>query len=193
METEKKFAMKVIAKTADGKPRDINKIENEVAIIAEMDHPWVVRMNRFFEDDENVYIIMELCENKSMIELLKTRTRLTEDETKSYISQLIEGVSYLHKNQIIHRDLKLGNLFLTDKMELKIGDFGLSERIMYEGELKKAMSGTPNYIAPEILLNKEGHSFEVDIWAIGIITYTLIVGKPPFQSKNSKETWSKIK
>jgi polo-like kinase 1 len=148
----KQYAMKVIAKVANGKPRDINKIENEVAILAEMDHPSVARMNRFFEDEENVYIVMELCENKSMIELLKVRQRLTEDEVKSYISQLIEGLKYLHQNQIIHRDLKLGNLFVTDKMELKIGDFGLSERILYEGELKKSMSGTPNYIAPEILL-----------------------------------------
>lgn len=101
---------------------------------------------------------------------------------------MVSGLKYIHSLKIVHRDLKLGNLFLSDKMELKIGDFGLSERVKYEGELKTSMSGTPNYIAPEILLNKEGHSYEVDIWAIGVIAYTLLIGRPPFQSKNSRET-----
>ena len=105
----------------------------------------------------------------------------------------MQGLRYIHSQNVVHRDLKLGNLFLTDKMELKIGDFGLSERIKFDGHHLKSMSGTPNYIAPEILLNKNGHSFEVDIWAIGVITYTLLVGKPPFQSKNSKATCSRIK
>lgn len=185
--------MKVIPKIVNDKPRPMDKIENEIKILMEMDHSKVAKLIRFFEDDENVYIILELCENKSLIELLKVRTRLTENEVKSYISQLVEGISYIHSLNIIHRDLKLGNLFLSENMELKIGDFGLSEKVMYEGEKKKSMSGTPNYIAPEILLSKEGHSYEVDIWAIGVITYTLLVGRPPFQSKNSKQTCSKIK
>lgn len=183
MDDNKKYAMKVIAKVVNGKPRCMEKIESEISILMDMDHPSVARMHRFFEDDENVYIVLELCDNKSMIELLKVRQRLTEDEVKSYVAQLIQGVKYIHSQKIIHRDLKLGNLFLSDKMELKIGDFGLSERVFYEGELKKSMSGTPNYIAPEILLNKDGHSFEVDLWAIGVITYTLLIGRPPFQSK----------
>ena len=67
--------------------------------------------------------------------------------------------------------LKLGNLFLTDKMELKIGDFGLATRIEFDGERKRTVCGTPNYIAPEILEGKQGHSYEVDIWSIGVILY----------------------
>jgi serine/threonine protein kinase len=78
-------------------------------------------------------------------------------------------------------------------MQLKIGDFGLSERIQYEGEKLSSVSGTPNYIAPEILIKKDGHSYEVDIWAMGVIAYTLLVGIPPFQSKTSKATCSRIK
>ena len=96
-------------------------------------------------------------------------------------------------NNVIHRDLKLGNLFLSKDLELKVGDFGLSERVLAEGKKVKAMSGTPNYIAPEILLSKDGHSYEVDVWAIGVITYTMLIGRPPFQSKTSKQTCSKIK
>ena len=185
--------MKIIQKVVNGKARAMDKIENEIAIHADMDHPSIVKMYRYFEDEENVYMILELWDNRSIIELLKVRQRLTEDEVKAYILQLVDGIKHIHSMKVIHRDLKLGNLFLTHKMELKIGDFGLSERILYEGELKKSMSGTPNYIAPEILVSKEGHSYEVDIWAIGVITYTMLVGRPPFQSKNSKATCNKIK
>lgn len=120
--------------------------------------------------------------------MLKTRVRITEQEAKSYIAQLVEGLKYIHSRKVIHRDLKLGNLFLTKNMELKIGDFGLSERVLVDGQKVKSMSGTPNYIAPEILMTKDGHSYEVDVWAIGVITYTLLIGRPPFQSKTSKIT-----
>ena len=183
MNNDNKYAMKIIPKIVNGKERAMDKIYNEISIHSKMDNLYVAKLERYFEDTDNVYIVLELCKNKSMIELLKTRKRLTEDETKSYIAQLVKGLQYLHSQNVVHRDLKLGNLFLSDKMEMKIGDFGLSEQIQYPGHLIKSMSGTPNYIAPEILLNKDGHSFGVDIWAIGVITYTLLVGRPPFQSK----------
>jgi len=106
--------------------------------------------------------------------------------------QLLNGVLYLHNQQIIHRDLKLGNLFLNDDMQVKIGDFGLATKLDYAGERKKTLCGTPNYIAPEVL-NKKGHSFEVDIWSIGCILYTLLVGKPPFETQTLKDTYTRIR
>lgn len=93
--------------------------------------------------------------------------------------QVLEGLEYLHAQKIIHRDLKLGNLFLNEHMNIKIGDFGLATRIDFYGEKKKTICGTPNYIAPEILESK-GHSYEVDVWSVGVIIYTLIYGRPPF-------------
>lgn len=124
---------------------------------------------------------------------MKNRKRITESETRCYISQLIDGVKYIHSRNIVHRDLKLGNLFLDERMQLKIGDFGLSEKIHHEGQKLNSLSGTPNYIAPEILLKESGHSYEVDVWAIGVIAFTLIVGAPPFQAKTSKATCNRIK
>jgi len=98
----------------------------------------------------------------------------------------------LHDKKIIHRDLKLGNVFLNDNMEVKIGDFGLATSVEYDGERKKTLCGTPNYIAPEVL-GKKGHSFEVDVWSLGCILYTLLVGKPPFETQTLKDTYSRIK
>ncbi len=78
-------------------------------------------------------------------------------------------------------------------MELKIGDFGLATKLEFEGELRKTVCGTPNYIAPEILDGKKGHSYEVDIWSLGVIIYTLLIGKPPFETADVKTTYKRIK
>ena len=107
--------------------------------------------------------------------------------------QMLSAMKYMHKNKIIHRDLKLGNLFLSEKMEIKIGDFGLATKMDFEGERKKTVCGTPNYIAPEILESKNGHSYEVDIWSLGVILYTLLIGKPPFETNDVKSTYRRIR
>lgn len=106
---------------------------------------------------------------------------------------MLSAIIYLHKNRIIHRDLKLGNLFLSDRMEIKLGDFGLATKVDFEGERKKTICGTPNYIAPEILEGKLGHSYEVDVWSLGVIAYTLLVGKPPFETNDVKTTYRRIR
>ncbi|XP_068228499.1 serine/threonine-protein kinase PLK2-like [Palaemon carinicauda] len=103
--------------------------------------------------------------------------------------QLAEGVAYVHQQQVIHRDLKLGNMFLTEDMVMKIGDFGLATRL--DDNRNVTICGTPNYIAPEVL-NKLGHSYEADIWAMGCIMYALLVGQPPFETDTLKETYSRI-
>jgi serine/threonine protein kinase len=179
-------------KEMNGKIRSIHKIQNEIDILSRMDHNNVAQLYKAFENDTNVFMVMELCENQSLIELMRNRRRITETETRWYIAQLVKGIRYIHSQNIVHRDLKLGNLFLTSKMELKIGDFGLSEYVKDPNDKLMSLSGTPNYIAPEIL-EKSGHLYEVDIWAIGVIAYTLLVGAPPFQAKTSKATCSRIK
>ena len=125
--------------------------------------------------------------------MLKRRKRLHELEVQCYILQIVNALKYLHQHRVIHRDLKLGNLFINDKMEIKIGDFGLAAKIDFDGERRRTICGTPNYIAPEGLEGKTGHSFEVDIWSLGVIIYTLIIGKPPFETTDVKATYDRIK
>lgn len=168
------------------------KMTQEIQIHQSLNHQNIVRFLNFFDDTQNVYIVLELCKQRSMMELHKRRPVVTDYECRFYIYQVLDGVRYLHDNRIIHRDLKLGNLFLNDQLNVKIGDFGLATRIEYDGERKKTLCGTPNYIAPEIL-NKKGHSFEVDIWSIGCVMFTLLVGQPPFETKTLKDTYSKIR
>ena len=127
-----------------------------------------------------------------MSELMKRRKTLLEPEVRYYTSQIIQALKFLHDNLVIHRDLKLGNLFIDHEMRIKIGDFGLATKLTHPNERKRTVCGTPNYIAPEILEGKSGHSFEVDIWSTGVLIFTLLYGKPPFESKDVKATYKRI-
>ncbi|XGW28953.1 hypothetical protein V3C99_008617 [Haemonchus contortus] len=190
--TNEVFAGKIVSKTLLIKPYQREKMTQEVHIHRNLSHPHVVQLYNFFEDHDNVYITLELCARRSLMELHKRRRSVTEPEARYFTHQVCLAVDYLHDKKVIHRDLKLGNLFLNGDLQVKIGDFGLATTVDMEGERKKTLCGTPNYIAPEVL-DKKGHSFEVDIWAIGCILYTLLFGRPPFETKSLKETYSRIK
>ena len=175
------------------KSRAKQKLISEIKIHKSLHHPNIVAFEHYFEDSENVYLLIEICLNQTLNELLKRRKKLTELEVQCYAVQIIKALKYLHAHRVIHRDLKLGNLFISEKMEIKVGDFGLATKLEFDGERKRTVCGTPNYIAPEILEGKAGHSYEVDIWSLGVIMYTLIIGKPPFETNNVKETYKRIK
>ena len=191
-DNNKIFAAKMISKSSIKTERQRQKLITEIKIHKSCHHPNVVAFEHNFEDSENVYILLELCQNQTLSELQVRRKILTEIEVQCYIIQLVKALQYLHSHRIIHRDLKLGTLFLNDRMELKVGDFGLATKLDYDGDRKKTICGTPNYIAPEVI-SSSGHSYEVDVWAIGIIIYTLLVGKPPFETRDVKTTYGKIK
>lgn len=190
--TKEVFAGKIVPKAMMTKSSHKEKMAQEISIHRSLSHKHVVGFHSFFEDISNIYIVLELCKRRSMMELHKRRKAITEPETRFFMHQILEGVRYLHSHRIIHRDLKLGNLFLNDELHVKIGDFGLASRIEFDGERKRTVCGTPNYIAPEIL-TKKGHSLEVDIWSLGCIMYTLLVGKPPFETSSLKDTYKRIK
>lgn len=190
LSTNRVYAGKIIPKTLLQKQHQKEKMRQEIEIHRNIYNKNIVKFYSSFDDENFVYILLELCSRRSLMELHKRRRAVTEPEARYFFKQITEAVKYLHDNNIIHRDLKLGNLFLNDNMDIKIGDFGLATR--YDGERKMTLCGTPNYIAPEVLC-KTGHSFEVDAWSMGCILYTLLVGKPPFETSNLKETYNRIK
>ncbi|KAG4302335.1 hypothetical protein PCK1_001607 [Pneumocystis canis] len=189
-----RFAAKVIAKTTLRSIKNRTKLFGEIKIHQSMTHPNIVKFIDCFEDATNVYLILELCENKTLMDMLRKRKRFTEPECRFFLLQVLGATKYMHSRKVIHRDLKLGNLFLDENMNIKIGDFGLAALLISDDERKKTICGTPNYIAPEVLFGKqEGHSFEVDLWAVGIIMYAMLIGKPPFQSKEVKAIYKNIR
>ena len=192
-ESNKVFAGKVIEKSSLTKGRTRQKLMSEIKIHRSVHHKGIVNFEHFFEDSDNIYILLEICNNGNLNEVLKRRRKMAELEVQCYLMQLYEVLKYLRGLKVLHRDIKLSNLFLNENMELKLGDFGLACKIEFEGERKRTMCGTPNYIAPEILDGRIGHSYEVDTWSFGIIAYTLLVGKPPFQGEDARATYKRIK
>ncbi|KAH9924034.1 Pkinase-domain-containing protein [Fomitopsis serialis] len=187
-------ACKVVTKSSLKTKKAKTKLYAEIKIHRSLDHPNIVRFQECFEDDDNVYMTLELCHNGSLMDMLRRRRRFTEPESRFFMVQLIGACQYMHTHQVIHRDLKLGNIFLDRNMNVKVGDFGLAALIENPGERKKTICGTPNYIAPEVLFDTaNGHSFEVDTWSIGVILYTLVVGRPPFQTKDVKAIYKRIR
>ncbi|KDQ07292.1 hypothetical protein BOTBODRAFT_149264 [Botryobasidium botryosum FD-172 SS1] len=189
-----RHAVKVVTKASLKTTKSKTKLYAEIKLHRALQHPHIVSFEECFEDEDNVYMTLELCENGSMMDMLRRRKRYTEPETRYFLVQLIGACHYMHTHQVIHRDLKLGNLFLDSNMNVKVGDFGLAALIESPGERKKTICGTPNYIAPEVLFDTvNGHSFEVDTWSIGVIIYTLVIGKPPFQTKDVKTIYTRIR
>jgi len=195
LDTNRMYAVKIVPKANLVKARARQKLHAEIKIHRILKHKYICEYKHFFEDKTNCYILLELCHNQSMNELIKRRKRLTEPEVKYYLSQLLQSVQYMHEINVIHRDLKLGNLFLDKQLRVKVGDLGLATKLASSDEKRKTICGTPNYIAPEVIdgnKEKRGHSFEVDIWSMGVICYTLLIGKPPYESKDVKSTYQRI-
>lgn len=188
------FAAKTVAKASIKSEKTRKKLLSEIQIHKSMSHPNIVQFIDCFEDDSNVYILLEICPNGSLMELLKRRKVLTEPEVRFFTTQICGAIKYMHSRRVIHRDLKLGNIFFDSNYNLKIGDFGLAAVLANESERKYTICGTPNYIAPEVLMGKHsGHSFEVDIWSLGVMLYALLIGKPPFQARDVNIIYERIK
>jgi tRNA A-37 threonylcarbamoyl transferase component Bud32 len=151
-----------------------HQFQTELQIHSKMRHPNIVQFHRAFSYEKCTYIVLELCPNGSLMDMVKKRKYVTEPEVRFWTVQMAGGIKYMHGKGIIHRDLKMGNIFLDKDMNIKIGDFGLAALLMSGKDMvavrRTTLCGTPNYIAPEILeKNKAGHDHAVDIWSLGII------------------------
>ncbi|KAJ1914286.1 Cell cycle serine/threonine-protein kinase cdc5/MSD2 [Tieghemiomyces parasiticus] len=188
------FAAKVLDKQNFKNPQYKKRLINEIEVMRKIPpHHHIVNFRACFEDTAFVYIVMELCTIKGLDTMFKTRRQLTEPEVRYFMNQLVEAVAHMHKHRVIHRDLKFANILLTEPMQVKVADFGLSAMLLSDKERKKSFLGTPNFLAPEVVNRpREGHSYEVDIWALGIVMYSMLYSKPPFHvSGGPKQAQSK--
>lgn len=195
LENGQVYAGKVIPKCSVTTGNQKRKLITEIRIHRSLSHPNIVRFVQSFTDEDNYYIVLELCRHQTLLDVLRCRGHLPEREARYWLSQLLRALAYLRGVLVLHRDLKLGNLFVCDGMVLKVGDFGLSASMASAADRKRSICGTPNYIAPEVLASGPagGHGLEVDIWSFGVILYTLLVGAHPFEGRGSKETYARIR
>ena len=187
------FALKIIEKKKMTVHKLTRRLRNEVSLQASLNHPCIVKLFNTFEDDDLIYLLLELCNGGELYRKIKDEGPLDEEETRNLCSHIIEGLEYLHTLGILHRDLKLGNLLLSDDGSLvKIADFGLAVRLKSFDEERNTMCGTPNYISPEII-NRQPYGLASDMWSFGCILFACLTGSPPFESASIKETFLKAK
>lgn len=174
------------------------QFQTELQIHSKMRQVNIVQFFRAFSFESSTYLVLELCPNGSLMDMVKRRKGVTEPEVRFYAVQIAGAIKYMHAKGIIHRDLKMGNIFLDKNMNAKIGDFGLAALLVTGRDMqtirRTTLCGTPNYIAPEILeKGKKGHDHMVDIWSLGIIMFAMLTSKPPFQSSTTDEIYRRAK
>ncbi|CAK7203481.1 Cell cycle serine/threonine-protein kinase cdc5/MSD2 [Sporothrix eucalyptigena] len=194
--TKKLYALKIVKSKMPTKMEQ--KFQTELQIHSKMRQANIVQFFRAFSFESSTYLVLELCPNGSLMDMVKRRKGVTEPEVRFYAVQIAGAIKYMHAKGIIHRDLKMGNIFLDKNMNAKIGDFGLAALLVTGRDMhtirRTTLCGTPNYIAPEILeKGKKGHDHMVDIWSLGIIMFAMLTSKPPFQSSTTDEIYRRAK
>ncbi|OMJ82128.1 hypothetical protein SteCoe_17246 [Stentor coeruleus] len=166
-------------------------IKQEIEIIQKTSHENLIRYIDSFETEKDIYIVVEYISGISLYSFLKKHvgTRLPEKEAKFIFEQIFSAVEYLHDNNISHGDLKLENILITSSNVVKIIDFGFSS---YCDTKKKVFCGTSSYLSPEIVQMTEYFPGPSDIWALGVIFFTLLTGTYPFKASSDAELYKKI-
>ncbi|NWU23400.1 KCC1G kinase, partial [Dyaphorophyia castanea] len=188
--TGKLFALKCIKKSPLN--RD-SSLENEIAVLKKIKHENIVTLEDIYESTTHFYLVMQLVSGGELFDRILERGVYTEKDASLVIQQVLTAVKYLHENGIVHRDLKPENLlYLTpeENSKIMITDFGLSK--MEQSGIMSTACGTPGYVAPEVLAQKP-YSKAVDCWSIGVITYILLCGYPPFYEETESKLFEKIK
>lgn len=166
-----------------------HQIRRELEIQQNVRHPNILHMYGWFHDAARIYLILEYANGGELYGKLKKAGRFEEPEAATYMHQIADALTYLHKKKVIHRDIKPENLLLGLWGEVKIADFGWS--VHTQSMRRRTMCGTIDYLPPEMVENK-GHNEKVDVWCVGILCYEFLTGAAPFQTKTDKETFHKI-
>ena len=187
--TQEQVAIKILEKNKIINQKDLERIEKEIKYMKMLNHPNIVKIYEIIEDENNYYISMEYVPGGELFNYIVKNKRLTENESSFFYSQIIHIIKEIHKHKICHRDLKPENLLLTQHKTIKITDFGLSNE--YEDFLMTPC-GSPCYASPEVLKGKKYSGLGIDLWASGIILYSMLCGYLPFDDKNNDELFKKI-
>lgn len=190
-DSTKSFALKVMKKCQIVETRQEQHIINEKRIMMESDSEFIVKLYRTFKDDKYLYMLMEPCLGGELWTVLRDRRNFDEDTTRFYTACVIEAFSYLHSRHIIYRDLKPENMLLDELGYVKLTDFGFAKRLYPPGSKTWTFCGTPDYVSPEIILNR-GHDYSCDYWSLGVLMFELLTGAPPFTSDEPMKTYNII-
>ncbi|CAJ1940697.1 unnamed protein product [Sphenostylis stenocarpa] len=188
------FAVKIIDKNKIIHLNITNQIKREIATLKLLRHPNVVRLYEVLASKTKIYMVLEYVNGGELFETIASKGKRTEGEGRKLFQQLIDGVSYCHSRGVFHRDLKLENVLVDNKGNLKITDFGLSalpQHLRADG-LLHTTCGSPNYVAPEVVANRGYDGATSDVWSCGVLLYVILAGYLPFDDRNMVVLFQKI-
>ena len=187
--TGKVYVMKILKKYEIIKQKQVDHLYSEYKILSIMNHPFIVELKgAYVKDPKYLYLIMEYVPGGELFSLLRSNQTFPLSQAKFYVAHIVTIFSYLHERNIIYRDLKPENILITKSGYLKLTDFGFAKKVVGK---TYTLCGTPEYLAPEIILNK-GHSFPVDWWTMGILLYEMLVGIDPFSDDDPMMIYQKV-
>lgn len=181
LETGIRYAVKIIRKSAIKTEKDVETVKKEVSFMKMLEHPNILRMFDTLEDHEKLYLVLEIAAGGDLFDKIVSMGGFSEEVSRNYFRQVIDGLEHCHEKGIIHRDMKPENLLLGAQDQLKISDFGLSNIILTPQQMLKTHCGSEKYAAPEIMQNTDPYAGKpVDIWSCGVILYIMVGGAFPF-------------
>lgn len=186
VETGQSYAVKILDKQKVFQYKIVDHIKREISTLKLIRHPHVVRLYEVLANKEKIYIVLEFVTGGELLDKISGDGELEESEARKYFQQLIDAVGYCHSRGVYHRDLKLENILLDAKGNVKISDFGFSalpQHCRADG-LLHTTCGSPNYVAPEVVADRGYHGATADVWSCGVILFVLLTGWLPFEDRN---------
>lgn len=182
------YALKILEKADVIRLKQVEHVKNEKTILQQVTHPFIIDMIWSTHDDSSLYMLFEYVCGGELFTYLRNAGRFNSTMGTFYAAEIVLALEYLHKYQIVYRDLKPENLLLDRDGNLKITDFGFAKKLT---DRTWTLCGTPEYLAPETIMNK-GYNKAVDWWALGILIYEMLAGYPPFFDDNPVAIYEKI-
>jgi serine/threonine protein kinase len=182
------FALKILKKSDMISMKQVEHLKSEKKTLQRISHPFIVKLYASFQDDFNVYMLMEYVMGGELFTVLRKAQHISNAAAVFYASEIVLALESLHRKRIIYRDLKPENVLIDREGHVKLTDFGLAKVVEAR---TYTMCGTPEYIAPEIIQSK-GHGNAVDWWALGILIYEMLVGYPPFTAEDTLDIYKLI-
>ncbi|KAJ8910800.1 hypothetical protein NQ315_014508 [Exocentrus adspersus] len=186
----KSFALKQMKKAQIVETRQQQHIMSEKEIMGEANCDFIVKLYKTFKDAKYLYMLMESCLGGELWTVLRDKGHFDDATTRFYTACVVEAFDYLHSRNIIYRDLKPENLLLDNQGYVKLVDFGFAKKLQ-SGRKTWTFCGTPEYVAPEVILNK-GHDISADYWSLGVLMFELLTGTPPFTGSDPMKTYNII-
>ncbi|XP_053177250.1 serine/threonine-protein kinase Nek1-like [Scomber japonicus] len=190
-EDEQQYVIKEIHGISEMSTEERQKAQQEVEVLSNMSHPFIVQYKEYFEDTSCLCIVMDYCEGGDLSKKIKSQEHFSEERILDWFVQICLALKHIHDRKILHRDIKPQNIFLTKDGTVQLGDFGVARVLKSTGDLATTQIGTPLYLSPEIWENKP-YNNKCDIWALGCVLYEMCTLQPAFKAGSMGELYQKI-